>query len=496
MPVHPPLQHSDPVAAPVPPTVTAGEGRRDPLVRRALGPLALATLGILMARVTMHAADALDNSDTFFHLRLGEEFLGDWSLRDPGRLSAFATSSWLPTQWSTEIVMAATTAAFGLSGLAWLFGALYLAFLVLTYVLCRRQGTPLPSVVATGVVVIAAGASLSARPQVVSLILFTLTLLAWQRAVRTLRPPWLLVPLTWVWATAHGMWTFGVILGVVTCVGIALDRRTDLRGLLRLAAVPLASVLAACLTPVGPSLVTTQLAVGRRTSLIIEWGPTSFRAVDAFLVAAMAGALIVMWSRGHRPDWTELLQVGLGVAWVLLVVRMVPFGALLIAPAFVAACSRLTPVPDGAGAFRRVEPWAVGAIVVACLGALAVAVPSSADREAGVPTRFAERLAALPDGSAVLVEDGTGAWIEWREPGLNPVIDGMLDAYPVDYIADFQSYRALEPGLEGLRRRQPRPGRRDAAGVGAQRGARRPRLAAGADRPRLGLPGRPVVTPS
>ncbi len=418
----------------------------DSLVRRLLGPLSVVTLGILMARVTVHAGRALDNSDTFFHLRLGEEFLGGWSLRDPGMLSRFATAPWLPTQWSTEIVMALVTDAFGLPGLAWLFGALYLTFIVLTYVLCRRQGAPLPSVVATGVVVIAAGASLSARPQVVSLILFVLTLLAWQRAGRTLRPPWLLVPLTWVWATAHGMWTFGVILGVVTCVGLLLDRRAGRGQLLRMAAVPAACVIAAMLTPVGPGLVTTQLAVGRRTALIVEWGPTSFREVGALLVAVLAGALIVVWCRGRRPTWTELLQVGLGVAWVLLVVRMVPFGALLIAPAFVAAISRLVPDEAPAGAFRRLEPWAVGAIAVACLGVLALTVPTGANQEAGVPTRFAERLAALPAGSAVLVEDGVGAWIEWRDPDLDPVIDGMLDAYPVEYIADFQSYRALEPG--------------------------------------------------
>ncbi len=44
------------------------------------------------------------------------------------------------------------------------------------------------------------------------------------------------------------------------------------------------------------------------------------------------------------------------------------------------------------------------------------------------------------------MEDGIGGWLEWRVPGVDPVIDGMLDAYPVGYIRDFFAATRVEPG--------------------------------------------------
>ena len=35
-------------------------------------------------------------------------------------------------------------------------------------------------------------------------------------------------------------------------------------------------------------------------------------------------------------------------------------------------------------------------------------------------------------------------------PQLHPVIDGMLDAYPVDYIRDFYAFRGVQPGWQAF----------------------------------------------
>ena len=152
---------------------------------------------------------------------------------------------------------------FGLPGVAWLFGALFLGFVVALYVVCRRQAEALPATVATGLAVIGATAQLSARPQVVTLIMLVFVVGAWFRAERTGKAPWVLIPLTWLWATAHGMWTLGVVVGIVWCVGLLLDRAVDRRAALRMLAVPVLSVVAACLTPIGPALLGTQAGGGR-----------------------------------------------------------------------------------------------------------------------------------------------------------------------------------------------------------------------------------------
>ena len=420
------------------------------MFERVTAVVSLSAVVLLLVRVTSHALAPLDNPDTWFHLRLGREFLGGWSLRDPGSLSSFATTPWVPTQWSSEVVMARVADWFGFAGVAVLFGLLFVAFVVATFHLCRREGDLLPATVATGVVFLGAGGSLSARPQVVSLLLFVVTVAAWRGAARTGRPPYWLVPLTWVWATAHGLWSAAVLVGLVTCVGLALDHRHGWRTTARFASVPVLSLVAACLTPVGPRLLTSQLAVGERSRLITEWGPTSFRTPDALLVAAMVGVTVILWSRRGGIPWTVLLQLLVASGWMLLVSRMVSFGAILAAPLFVSAVTHVLPARPRGPAARRVERVVVWGAALACAVALVAVAPRTADRPGGVPAAFAPELAALPSGSAVLVEDSVGAWLEYAFPGLSPVMDGMLDAYPVDHIETFAGYVAVEPGWTGF----------------------------------------------
>jgi hypothetical protein len=297
----------------------------------------------------------------------------------------------------------------------------------------------------TGLVVFSAAPALSARPQIVSLLLTAVTVGAWLGSVKDGRPRWWLVPLTWVWATAHGLWSAGVLVGLVCCVGILLDGHVDRRRSLKLFAVPLLSLFAAAVTPVGPRLLASQLAVSERTSMIAEWGPTSFREVPALAAAALVAWLVVLWARRGPAPWSHVLLLLLGCAWVLLVTRMVAFGAVAVAPLVVAALAA-SPSARRAASHRVLEWWALGFLSVGYLVVLTVAVPQTAPTAEGVPTGFSKSLRKLPQGSTVLVEDGVGGWIEWEFPGVSPVIDGMLDAYPVPYIRDFFDMTELQPG--------------------------------------------------
>src|SRR3954468_22258552 len=83
----------------------------------------LVLVGILVS-LLVNTARPLTNTDTYFHLRFGHEFLHGWSLRHPGSVSTFATADWVPTQWLSEIVMAKTEDVFGLPGVALLSGLL------------------------------------------------------------------------------------------------------------------------------------------------------------------------------------------------------------------------------------------------------------------------------------------------------------------------------------------------------------------------------------
>jgi hypothetical protein len=402
---------------------------------------------LLMALLLRYAALHLSNSDTWFHLTLGERFrTGDWSLRHPGGLTSFATSDWVATQWSTEVIASYFEHWFGLPGVAWLFGALYAAFLLGTYIGSREFGRPLPAAIVSGMVVFGSAPAISARPQIVSLIMLTVVTHAWLRTWRDGRARWWLIPLTWVWATAHGLWSAGILVGAVCWLGILLDRRVEFRRSLILLCVPAGSLLATMLTPVGPRLLTSQLAVSARSSMIAEWGPTSFRSPSALVVAAMIAWLVVLWTRRGSVPWTPLLLLLLAGGWTLLVLRMVPLGAVVVAPLLVQALDSRLPTRASTAAAGRAERWLLGTAAFGYLVVLGVAVPHTADQPADVPQRMLPALRALPPASPVMVDDGIGAWIEWAAPDVDPVIDGMLDAYPVDYIRDFTSFKAIKPG--------------------------------------------------
>ena len=423
-------------------------------------PLVLVVL--LMGAVLKFCAPRLDNTDTWFHLTLGDHFRDGWSLSEPGALTPFATSDWVATQWSTEVAASYAQSWFGLPGVAWLFGALYLVLVMTTYVVCRQRCSALPATIVTIMVIVGSATALSARPQIISLVLLAVTVDAWLRTWEDGRIRWWLIALTWVWATAHGLWSAGVLVGFVACAGLVLDRRVRGRRAGLVFAVPLLSLLATALTPVGPRLLMAQFAVSDRTSLIPEWGPTSFRSVSALVVAAMLAWVAVLWARRGGTAWTPLLLLLLAAGWMLLVTRMVPLGGCDAGPA-AGECRRAgdagpSRVPDRetrrAGSARarvRRLPRRAGP-------------RRPADRECRVRRahRLPGRLAALPEGTPVIVDDGIGAWMEWAFPEVQPVIDGMLDAYPVDYIAKFSDLRRGPAGMAGLRPRLPRQGRRRA----------------------------------
>src|SRR5919112_373712 len=387
-----------------------------------MAPVGLVVL--LFAILLRYSALHLNNFDTWFHLTLGDRFrTGEWSLGEPGGLTSFATSDWVATQWSTQVLASFFEQWFGLPGVAWFFGALYLGWLLATYVTCRRFGRPLPAAIVTGMVLVGSALAISARPQIVSMILLNVVVYAWLRTWEDGRARWWLIPLTWVWATAHGLWSAGILVGAVCCVGILLDRRVSFRRALVLACVPLGSLLATALTPVGPRLLTSQFAVSARSSMITEWGPTSFRELPALVVAAMIAWLVVLWARRGSVSWTPLLLLLMAGAWTLMVVRMVALGAIVVAPLLVQALDSRLPARSTSPS-RRGERRVLAAAAVGYLVVLGVALTHTAAEPADVPSGMLPKLRALPAGSSVVVDDGAGAWMEWAVPDVDPVIDG------------------------------------------------------------------------
>jgi hypothetical protein len=418
--------------------------RREALLARSrlVVPL-LVLLGALVA-LLLNTARPLTNTDTYFHLRFGEEFLGPWSLRHPGSVTTFATRPWVPTQWLSEVVMARTEQWLGLAGVALLSGLLQLGLLVALYAVARRRADAWVAMPVAAVALWTMQYGLSARPQVVSYLLVAVVTGAWLQTSDDRRVRWWLVPLVWLWAMLHGMWPLAIAIGGVALVGLALDR-TPLPVLGRGAAVIAGSALVAALTPVGPELYRAVAAVGARRSYFVEWQTPEWVSWPGLGIAVLVvGTVVGLWRR-RRISWTELLLFVLAVGLAAWSRRTVPVAAAMLAPLAAGAlqglAGRRTPVD-------RRERLTVALAVGAAAVVLAVAVPFTSDDPAEQPGWVDPALSALPAGTKVLDDWGYGGYLMWRYPQLDLMMHGYGDTFTTAELDRNERLLALSPGWE------------------------------------------------
>ena len=414
----------------------------------------LLLLGTMVALVRKASAP-LGNTDTYFHLRIGAEILDGWSIAHPGHLSRFETADWVPTQWLPQVVMAWLERHGGLATVAWLSGLQFVVLLLALYLTARRRASLLVVAPLLPIAILASSSGLSMRPQVVSYALVAVTVGAWQSVRDGGRLPWWLVPLGWLWAIYHGMWPLGIVVSIAAVVGLALDGSLRGRRLVRAAAIPVAALVAAGLTPVGPRLYGAVLLVTSRSEYFGEWGPPSFTTVPCALLLLLLVVTAVAMFRAGPARWadTALFVTALGLAVYSL--RTVPVSAAMLVPLAADALQRALrqPVP---GRGRR-ERWLVAGGAVAALGVLAAVTPHTADRPPRQPVWLEPALSALPPGSVVLSDGGFAGYLMWRFPELAYTSHGYGDVFTDSEMERNAAIEGLRPGWDAeLGRLAPR----------------------------------------
>jgi hypothetical protein len=396
------------------------------------------------------AATPLANTDTYFHLRFGEEFLDGWSLRHPGSVSSFATASWVPTQWLPEVVMAQTERWFGLAGVAWLLGVMLVGLLATLYLTARRWCGPLAAAGLSAAAMFVSAVDLSMRPQVLSFLLVAITTAAWLRTRDDKRVRWWLVPVTWIWAMVHGMWPIGIGLGVVSVLGMALDRDLPRPLLARAALVPLLSAVAAAITPVGPALYGAVLGVGSRKQYFSEWGPPDFTDPACVVLAILLAVAVFLMIRGSDRSYLDLgllLAAGACAVWSW---RTVPVAATILVPLIAVQLHNGGTRP--AGPWRRERILVVGASVLT-LAILAVLVPRTANEPPSQPSWVDPALSSLPAGTKVVDSWDYGGYLMWRYPQLDLLMHGYGDTFTLQELQRNTDIQTLAPGWDTELRR-------------------------------------------
>ena len=410
------------------------------LIRRVIPLVGLAfVLGACIRRI--HVDDP--GSDMWFHLRMGHEFLGGWSLRDPGHLGAFDSAEWTPTQWLPQIAMAATENQSGVAGVIWLAGTVQVVLILAIYVLCRREAAPLPAALATSLAFLALSIGLSPRPQVLSYLLVTVTVFAWLATEKDGKPRWWLVAVAWIWAPLHGMWPLATIVGAVAVLGIALGREHDHARIVRLAAIPVLSAVVPALTPVGIDIYRSVLLVGGRSQYFQEWGPTDFHKPHAIMLAIMLAIAVVHAARSRR-SWLSILLLLMAAGWAVYSSRTTPVAASIAVPLVARAFQAVVPAGD---VMRRGERLIVASLGAVALGALVLVAIVRAEA-AVVPSWTNQRLSALPAGTRVLDDWATGPYYLWKHPDLSLVMHGYGDVFTDEEIQRNKEIMVLDPGWD------------------------------------------------
>jgi hypothetical protein len=165
-----------------------------------LAIVALVPLFLLMGR-----SHQIGDPDTFWHIRAGDFLLQTWRFSGPDPWSPFASTTWVLHEWMPELVMSVANRIDGLTGVAWVWYLGTVLVALAFYASGRSQGRIVLSAIATVLALLGAAASLTPRPQLVSIALSAVVTAAWLSTARDGRARWWLIPLTWVWACSHGM---------------------------------------------------------------------------------------------------------------------------------------------------------------------------------------------------------------------------------------------------------------------------------------------------
>lgn len=338
--------------------------------------------------------------------------------------------------------MAWTEENAGLAGVAFLSGVLLCSLALTFYWLARAWADPLPSAVLLVTGLIALGPFISLRPQLLSFILVAITTHFWLKAPAAKGLPWLLVPMTWVWAMCHGMWPIGVVIGFAAVVGWTIDDWPGTRGCLKRLSIPVVTAVGAALTPVGPELYRAVLVVGARSDYFAEWQPTDFTSATNLTAALMLAVVGVLLVRRGSQDWLVIVLTLLAVGSALYSTRTVPVAVAMIVPL---AAKQLQLVIGSRSPASRAEKVTTGAFFTVALAALAAVVPHSADQPPGQPVWVDQELAALPKGTPVLNDWAWGGYLMWRYPQVDLVMHGYGDTFTLPELERNRDILELAP---------------------------------------------------
>jgi hypothetical protein len=396
-------------------------------------------------------------ADSFYDLAAGR-YIAQHGIPHQNVLTVASHGApWVDQQWLAHLLYYAAWRAGGYPALAAGSAALITAGLAGLGALMLHRGVPPTRMFgwASAALVVCTG-NLVIRAQSFGYPLFVATLwliLADSRAPRLRGRTWLIIPVLVLWANTHGSVLLGAAMtagyaGVRVCTALRRPDRSAAAAYLLLAAAAAGSVLA---TPYGLGILGYYARFRGNPALthdVVEWSRPSLMYPASWgffaVLAAVAGATVVAWRRGARPDPVLAGLVLLLLALALTAVRnqaWFGFGGCLLAADTLARTGR--PVPDVSAVFRRGMAGLLAAAALA--GTAALAAEPDRQFESLVPVRamdVAAALAAENPALRVLGDDWSGSPMLWLHPALTGRVgfDARMEQYTPAQLNSYGSF--------------------------------------------------------
>ena len=251
---------------------------------------------IILSFVTLTRADP----DLWGHVRFGGDIIDSAAIRLPDTYSFTSDKPWTNHEWLAEVIMASVYRMAGDAGLVLLKLTIIAVSLACVWRIVIGDGAALrPAAILT---ILALGGILpraqQVRPQLFSVVLFSVLVLLLRRAEKRPAVLWLAPPLLAFWANLHGGWLVGCGTLGLWCAARSWTIRTEGpdygRALVILWSACAASLAATLINPYGPGLwLFLAETVGLSRRFIRGVGPRHGRAHDVRRVGPLCAA-------GHR----------------------------------------------------------------------------------------------------------------------------------------------------------------------------------------------------
>ena len=397
--------------------------------------------------------------DLWLHLRIGD-LLRDGVRFGPGPdpLAALADRTYVPTQWLAQVMMSGVHDAAGVAGIQVVRLVLVTALGGLVLLGCRVVAGPAAAGFATALTMAGTAIAWGERPQLAGMVLLAATVAIWWRASTASVVPWLVVPLTWLWACLHGSWLLGAAVGAVLVVGGVLDGCWRGRRAVLVAATPVAAVAVAALTPLGSAAVLEPFHVGTAARLTVnEWQrPALGNPLLLIVLSACVVAVLGIVRSGDRR-WSHGLSVVVAVVLALWMVRTIAVAAVVVAPAVahgldVLARRRGTGGHVIAGvdpprpvSTREKQVWLLAAALVLVLGGSQIV---TSEVRAPVADTISDAIAALPPAAVLAVDARAVGWTQWAHPERRPMRDLRAEVYSEPVALAYKDFQEARPGWQ------------------------------------------------